>query len=80
MVSAPETMRIIRVFGLKSSEKQPEPMIAVKIKSLIIFLWADNTGKKRIMIKRHIKRIMLFLVSFSCIIVKNPSFEDLVLV
>ncbi len=74
MVTAPETMRILRVLGLKSSEKLPETMIAVKIKSLISFLWIDNIGKKRMMIKRQIKRIMLFLASFSCVIVKNPSF------
>jgi hypothetical protein len=59
---------MFRVLFLNSSEKVPERIMAVKITSLSSTLLADNIGKNRMIINRQIRRIMLFLIKFFCVI------------
>jgi len=63
MVTVPDAIRIILALLTKSREKVPKIIIAVKSMFFISTLLKDNTGKKRIMTNRQIKRIMLFMVS-----------------
>ena len=68
MVIIPDTIKILRVFFAKSSEYVPERMMAVKMMSLKSNRCFDKVGYKKIVRSKQIRRMILFLVNFFCII------------